>query len=53
MTRMNVYFTPWNTQQDLIKKAERLYGEAGTLNCVKKGDLIAIKLHVGELGNPY
>jgi len=50
---MNVYFTPWDTHQDLMKKAELLYDEAGTFNCVTKDDLVAIKLHVGELGNPY
>jgi len=50
---LTVYFTPWDTRQDLIKKADLLYDEAGTFTCVAKDDLVAIKLHVGELGNPY
>ena len=50
---MKVYFTPWDTHQNLMKKAEILYDEAATFDCVTKDDLVAIKLHVGELGNPY
>jgi len=49
---MTVYFTPWETKQDLMENAGLLYDEAGTFNCVAKGDLVAIKLHIGELGNP-
>ncbi len=36
-----------------MEESRRLYDEAGTFNCINKGDLVAIKLHVGELGNPY
>jgi uncharacterized Fe-S center protein len=36
-----------------MKEANRLYDAAGTFDCVRKGDLVAVKLHVGELGNPY
>ena len=50
---MTVYFTPWDTQKNLMKEAELLYDEADTFNCIAKGDLVAIKLHVGELGNPH
>lgn len=50
---MTVFLTPWNTQGDLMEESRRLYDEAGTFNCINKGDLVAIKLHVGELGNPY
>ena len=35
------------------KEAKRLYDAAGTFDCVEKGDLVAVKLHVGELGNPH
>ncbi|MBM4400858.1 MAG: DUF362 domain-containing protein, partial [Crenarchaeota archaeon] len=49
---MIVYFIPWERSQNLMKNAERLYDEAGTFNCVAKGDIVAIKLHIGELGNP-
>jgi len=36
-----------------MEEANRLYEAAGTFDCIQKGDLVAIKLHVGELGNPY
>ncbi len=49
---MTVYFVPWDASQNLLSEAERLYEKAGTFNCIQKGDLVAIKLHVGELGNP-
>jgi uncharacterized Fe-S center protein len=50
---MTVYLVPWDTNRDLMQEASRLYDEAGTFGCVEKGDLVAVKLHVGELGNPY
>jgi uncharacterized Fe-S center protein len=50
---MTVHFVPWDTSHSLLARAEMLYEAAGTLDCVEKGDLVAIKLHVGELGNPY
>jgi uncharacterized Fe-S center protein len=49
---MTVYFTPWDTHKNLMAEAEFLYDNAGTFNCISKGDMVAIKLHVGELGNP-
>jgi uncharacterized Fe-S center protein len=36
-----------------LEETNRLYDEAGTFDCIGKGDLVAVKLHVGELGNPY
>lgn len=50
---MTVYFVRWDAGRDLMKEANRLYDAAGTFDCVKNGDLVAVKLHVGELGNPY
>jgi len=50
---MVVHYVPWDTTFDLMKEANRLYDEAGTFDGVEKGDLVAVKLHVGELGNPY
>ena len=50
---MPVHFVKWDSGLDLLKETNRLYDAAGTFDCVKKGDLVAIKLHVGELGNPY
>ncbi len=50
---MTVYLLPWDTSLNLFEKANRLYDEAGTFDCVGQGDLVAVKVHVGELGNPY
>ncbi len=50
---MTVHFVPWSASRNLLEETNLLYDEAGTFDCVKKGDLVAIKLHVGELGNPY
>ena len=50
---MTVHLVPWDTSRNLLEETNRLYDEAGTFNCVQKGDLVAVKLHVGELGNPY
>jgi uncharacterized protein len=50
---MVVHYVPWDTVLDLMKEANRLYDEAGTFDGVERGDLVAVKLHVGELGNPY
>ena len=50
---ITVNFVPWNASHDLMKEANRLYDAAGTFDVVRKDDLVAIKLHVGELGNPY
>lgn len=50
---MSVHFIQWNTSLSMLKEVNRLYDEAGTFDCIEKGDLVAIKLHVGELGNPY
>ncbi len=49
---MTVYLTPWDMNKNLMKEAENLYDAAGTFDCIAKDDLVAIKLHVGELGNP-
>jgi uncharacterized protein len=50
---MTVHLLPWDTSRNLMEEANRLYDAAGTFDCIKKGDLVAVKLHVGELGNPY
>ncbi|MDR2204059.1 MAG: DUF362 domain-containing protein [Nitrososphaerota archaeon] len=48
----DVYFVPWDANKNLLLEAERLYTCAKTFNCIEKDDLVAVKLHVGELGNP-
>ena len=50
---MNVHLLPWDTKRNLLMEANRLYDASGTFDCIQKGDLVAVKLHVGELGNPY
>jgi uncharacterized protein len=50
---MSVHLVPWDTSRNLLEETNRLYDEAGTFDCIEKGDLVAVKLHVGELGNPY
>jgi len=49
---LTVNLVPWNTSRNLLEETNRLYDVAGTFDCVEKGDLVAVKLHVGELGNP-
>lgn len=49
---LTVYFVPWDANKNLLLEAERLYEQAGTFDCIEKDDLVAVKLHVGELGNP-
>ncbi len=47
-----VYFTPWSQTANMLQKTEDLSEQAGMFDVVDKGDKVAIKLHVGELGNP-
>ena len=49
---MTVHLLPWNTSFNMLSEANRLYDQAGIFDHIKKNDLVAIKLHVGELGNP-
>jgi uncharacterized Fe-S center protein len=50
---MTVHLVPWNTDNNLLQETNRLYEEAKTFDGIQKGDLVAVKLHIGELGNPY
>lgn len=50
---MSVHFVKWDPKRSMLKKCKKLYEAAGTLDIVEKGDLVAIKLHVGEYGNPH
>ncbi len=50
---MTVHLVPWDTRRNLLEETNRLYDESGTFDCIQNGDLVAVKLHVGELGNPY
>jgi uncharacterized Fe-S center protein len=50
---VTVHLVAWDTSRNLLEETNRLYDEAGTFDCIKNGDLVAVKLNVGELGNPY
>lgn len=50
---MTVHLVPWDTSRNLLEETNRLYDEAKTFDSIQKGDLVAVKFHVGELGNPY
>jgi uncharacterized protein len=50
---LTVHLIPWDTSRNLLEETGRLYDAAGTFDSIQKGDLVAVKLHVGELGNPY
>ncbi|MCW4004002.1 MAG: DUF362 domain-containing protein [Candidatus Bathyarchaeota archaeon] len=50
---MTVHLVPWDISRNMIDEANRLYDAAGTFDCIEKGDLVAVKIHVGEFGNPY
>lgn len=52
MDTSTVYFTPWNNSDNMRVKAGELYREAGILDVIEPGDRVAVKLHIGELGNP-
>jgi len=47
-----VYFTQWSQTANMLEKTALLYEEAGVFDGIKGGDTVAVKLHVGELGNP-
>lgn len=47
-----VFFTPWDPYANMLTKTRRLYEAANIFDVVEKGDLVAVKLHMGELGNP-
>ena len=47
-----VYLSPWSQTANMLQKTEDLCQQAGIFDVVDKNDKEAIKLHVGELGNP-
>jgi uncharacterized Fe-S center protein len=48
----SVFFIPWR-DTNLLKSAANLYSEANIFRVIDPGNLVAIKLHVGERGNPH
>ena len=51
MEKEKVCFTPWNDYGNMLDKTKSLYETAHVLDVVEQGDKVAIKVHVGELGN--
>jgi uncharacterized Fe-S center protein len=52
MAHDKVFFVPWGTHTNLLNSAAALYSESNILRVIDPGNLVAIKLHVGERGNP-
>lgn len=52
MDAETVFFTPWESFTNTLALTRKLYEAAELFSVVEKGDLVAVKLHVGELGNP-
>jgi uncharacterized protein len=52
-TRSPVYFSDMRTRQgaSLPEKTRKLFQAAGLENCISENDLVAVKLHWGEIGN--
>jgi len=48
-----VYYTNMRTREDanLLDKTQRLFKKAGLEQCISQNDLVAIKMHWGEVGN--
>jgi uncharacterized Fe-S center protein len=51
MQMERVYFTEWSQTANMLEKADSLCKEARIFDVVEEGDKVAVKLHVGELGN--
>lgn len=52
MNMDTVYFTPWSTNTNMLSKTADISREAGIFDIIAQNDKVAVKLHVGELGNP-
>lgn len=49
----DVYFYRLHPATSRLQGLRQLLEESGILSSIENGDLVAIKLHVGEIGNPY
>jgi len=52
MSEERVFFAKWRPYANMLTRFEKLVKKAHLLDVIDRGDLVAIKLHVGELGNP-
>jgi len=48
-----VHFKAHNPLTNRIEMVREALDRSGILAPVKKGDMVAVKLHIGEIGNPY
>jgi uncharacterized Fe-S center protein len=46
-----VLFLDYSQEIDILLGIERLCRESGILKAISRGDSVAVKLHMGELGN--
>lgn len=47
-----VYHAPWNLNRNMLRAMDRCIKSVGILENIEEGDLVAIKVHVGEHGAP-
>lgn len=47
-----VFFTKWRPHSNMLSRLDKLMKKSHVLDVIEPGDLVAVKLHVGELGNP-
>jgi len=52
MNMNTVHFAEWSQTANMLDKTASLCQNAGVFDVVRENDKVAIKLHVGELGNP-
>jgi len=52
MDMETVYFTEWSQTANMLEKTGLVCREAKIFDVVDPGDKVAVKVHVGELGNP-
>ena len=48
-----VLFRRWNPKENMVDKFGDFLEKSSILSVINNGDLVAIKLHPGELGTPY
>ncbi len=49
----DVYFKAHNPLVNRVEMVKEAIDRSGILSAVHKGDMVAVKLHIGEIGNPY
>ena len=52
MDANTVFYTPWLSKSNMLTNCNQLYDQSQLFESFEPGDLVAIKFHSGELGNP-